>query len=90
MVLWSYLPTFAGYFKRLGEKLSVFDAVDNWLLNSDFKKFVGKLNRIIKSFGIKADLIFTTAPALVDFSNAIKIVILCPTLLIYQVLIIKF
>ncbi len=67
VVLWSYLPTFAGYFKRLGEKLSVFDAVDNWLLNLDFKKFVVKLKQNYQTIRYKADLIFTTAPALVDF-----------------------
>lgn len=67
ILLWSYQPMFVGYFKKFGERLSVFDAVDNWMENIHFAKY---RNRLKKNYGIiaeEADFIFTVAEDIVKF-----------------------
>ncbi len=67
IVLWSYLPTFTGYFGQLGERLSVFEAVDNWLEHSSYASLRDRLKLNYETIRHKADLIFTTSPDLVKF-----------------------
>jgi len=67
IVLWSYLPTFTGYFGALGERLSVFEAVDNWLEHSSYQRIRDRLKLNYETIRHKADLIFTTSPDLVKF-----------------------
>ncbi|MDZ4229782.1 MAG: glycosyltransferase, partial [Candidatus Veblenbacteria bacterium] len=61
VVLWSYLPTFVGCFGVLGERLSVFDAVDNWLEHSSYLKVKDRLKVNYQTIRARAGLIFTTA-----------------------------
>jgi glycosyltransferase involved in cell wall biosynthesis len=67
VVLWSYIPTFIGYFGKFNEKLSVFDAVDNWLEHSSYTKIKDRLKLNYQTIRYKTDLIFTTSPDLVKF-----------------------
>lgn len=67
IILWSYLPTFVGYFGVLGERLSVFDAVDNWLEHSAYIKIRDRLRVNYQTIRSQADLIFTTSQDLVKF-----------------------
>jgi glycosyltransferase involved in cell wall biosynthesis len=67
IVLWSYTPTFVGYLGKFNEKLSVFDAVDNWLEHSSYTKIKDRLKLNYQTMRYKADLIFTTSPDLVKF-----------------------
>lgn len=64
LVLWSYLPTFVGYFGALGESLRVFDAVDNWVEHSAYVKLKERLKLNYQTVRSKADIIFTTSPDL--------------------------
>ncbi len=61
IVLWSYLPTFVDYFDACGEKLAVFDAVDNWLEHSAYFKIRERLKLNYQTIKSKADIIFTTS-----------------------------
>ena len=61
--LWSYVPLLAECFGSLGEKQSVFDAVDNWQIHQSYNKpelrvELGKSYQIISK---KADVVFTVA-----------------------------
>lgn len=67
VVLWSYIPTFVGYFGKFNEKLSVFDAVDNWLEHSSYTKIKDRLKLNYQTIRYKTDLIFTTSSDLVKF-----------------------
>lgn len=67
VVLWSYIPIFVGYFGKFNEKLSVFDAVDNWLEHSSYTKIKDRLKLNYQTIRYKTDLIFTTSPDLVKF-----------------------
>lgn len=69
IVVWSYLPTFVGYFGSLGERLAVFDAVDNWLEHSSYLKIKERLNLNYQTIRAKANLIFTTATDLAKLFN---------------------
>ncbi len=67
ILLWSYQPMFVGYFKKFGERISIFDAVDNWMENIHFAPY---RNRLKKNYGIiseEADIIFTVAEDIVTF-----------------------
>lgn len=61
IVNWSYLPTFVGYFGSLGERLNVFDAVDNWLEHSSYVAVKDRLKVNYQTIRSKANLIFTTS-----------------------------
>ncbi len=67
VVVWSYLPTVATHYGKLGETLNVFDAVDNWLEHASYKKIVPRLKLNYQTIKHQADIIFTTSPKLVDF-----------------------
>ncbi|MFH1111641.1 MAG: glycosyltransferase [Patescibacteria group bacterium] len=66
-VLWSYLPTFSGYFDAFDAKLKVFDAVDNWLEHSAYQKIEDRLRLNYQTIRYKADLIFTTSKEMVRY-----------------------
>ena len=61
VVLWTYLPTFVGCFGALGEKVAVFDAVDNWLEHSAYTRVRDRLKVNYQTIKAKADIIFTTS-----------------------------
>jgi glycosyltransferase involved in cell wall biosynthesis len=67
VVLWSYLPTFVGYFDKFKASLTVFEAVDNWLEHSSYAKWKERLRLNYQTIRYRADLIFTTSPELVKF-----------------------
>ncbi|KKT22224.1 MAG: Glycosyl transferase group 1 [Parcubacteria group bacterium GW2011_GWE1_43_8] len=69
IVLWSYLPTFVGYFGSVGEQVAVFDAVDNWLEHSSYTKVKERIKVNYQTIRTKADLIFTTAADLAKLFN---------------------
>jgi len=69
IVLWSYLPTFVGYFGSVGEQVAVFDAVDNWLEHSSYIKVKERIKVNYQTIRTKADLIFTTAADLAKLFN---------------------
>ena len=66
-VIWSYLPTTVGYLGMFKQSATVFDAVDNWLTHSSYKKILDRLKLNYRTIGQQADLIFTTADDLVKF-----------------------
>ncbi len=72
VVLWSYLPTMANIYGQCDEICSVFDAVDNWLEHSSYQSYQDKLKINYQTIRYKADLIFTTSPALVNFFDRAK------------------
>lgn len=61
IVLWSYLPTFTGYFGKFNERLSVFDAVDNWQEHSAYTRIKDRLKVNYQTIRSRANLIFTTS-----------------------------
>jgi len=67
MILWSYFPFAAKYWPALGQKLTVFEAVDNWLLHSSYAKYVDKLKASYEQIKNSADLIFVVSKNLLDF-----------------------
>lgn len=67
LVVWSYLPTAVGYLTELKAKAIVFDAVDNWLTHSSYKKIRERLKLNYQTIKYRADMIFTTAEDLVKF-----------------------
>ncbi|EKE15361.1 MAG: hypothetical protein ACD_12C00048G0001, partial [uncultured bacterium] len=74
LILWSYFPVFIEYLGKLGEKLVVFDAVDNWTEHPSFSKLKERLRNNYKVIDEKADLIFTVSKELVElFQNKEKI-----------------
>lgn len=67
VVVWSYLPTTATHYGKLGESLNVFDAVDNWLEHASYEKIQPRLKLNYQTIKNQADAIFTTSSKLVDF-----------------------
>ncbi len=67
LVVWSYLPTAVGYLTELKAKAVVFDAVDNWLTHSGYRKIRERLKLNYQTIKYRADMIFTTAEDLVKF-----------------------
>ncbi len=70
LVVWSYLPTAVGYLTELKAKAVVFDAVDNWLTHSGYRKIRERLKLNYQTIKYRADMIFTTAEDLVKFLTA--------------------
>ncbi len=66
-VLWSFFPFVAPYLQKLGQKLTVFDAVDNWLLHSSYQKQQERLKKSYEIIKGQADLIFTVSKSLLNF-----------------------
>lgn len=66
-ILWSYLPYVVPYCHNLGQKLTVFEAVDNWLKHSSYQKHASTLKESYKIIKDQADLIFTVSENLLNF-----------------------
>lgn len=66
-ILWSYYPFISPHWQSLGQKLTVFDAVDNWLLHSSYQKVKDKLDKCYSIIKDEADVIFTVAKSLLNF-----------------------
>jgi len=67
LVLWSFFPLAAPYWDILGQKLTVFEAVDNWLLHSSYSSKVERLKKCYEQIKNSADLIFVVSKNLVNF-----------------------
>ena len=67
LILWSYFPFAAPYWDILGQKLTVFEAVDNWLLHSSYTKQAGRLQAAYDKIKNSADLIFVVSQNLLAF-----------------------
>ena len=67
LILWSYFPFAAPYWDVLGQKLTVFEAVDNWMLHSSYAKQTGRLQAAYDKIKNSADLIFVVSQNLLTF-----------------------
>ena len=67
VVVWSFFPFVAPYLNNLGQKLTVFEAVDNWMNHSSYQKYQQRLTESYNIFKNQADLIFTVSQKLVHF-----------------------
>ncbi|MCB9802617.1 glycosyltransferase [Candidatus Nomurabacteria bacterium] len=67
IITWSFFPFIALHQQEFGQKLSIFEAVDNWLNHSSYQKYQDKLKQAYKLIEDQADLIFTVSPNLVHF-----------------------
>lgn len=67
VILWSYFPFMAKYWSDMGQKLTIFEAVDNWLLHSSYKKYTSNLKDSYEKIKSSADLIFVVSKNLLDF-----------------------
>lgn len=67
LVVWSFYPFVAPYWQTLGQKLTIFDAVDNWLLHSSYEKYKKRLEKSYEIIKSDADLIFTVSDNLLTF-----------------------
>ena len=67
VVVWSFFPFVAPYLNTLGQKLTVFEAVDNWLNHSSYHKYKTRLTEAYNIIKDQADLIFTVSQNLVHF-----------------------
>ena len=69
-IIWSFFPFVAPYLNILEPKLNVFDAVDNWLSHSSYKKEKDKLKEAYHIIKKEADLIFVVSDNLFElFDN---------------------
>ena len=66
-VLWSFFPFVAPYWHDLGQKLTIFDAVDNWSLHSSYEKQKKNLSNSYDTVKDEADVIFVVSPSLLNF-----------------------
>jgi teichuronic acid biosynthesis glycosyltransferase TuaH len=66
-VVWSFYPFVAPYWQTLGQKLTVFDAVDNWLVHSSYDKYKTRLEESYDIIKNDTDLIFTVSNNLLTF-----------------------
>ncbi|MBT4849654.1 glycosyltransferase [Candidatus Parcubacteria bacterium] len=67
MVVWSFFPFVTPYLDELGQKLTIFDAVDNWLLHSSYEKQKDKLQESYNLVKDQSDLIFVVSNSLINF-----------------------
>jgi glycosyltransferase involved in cell wall biosynthesis len=66
-VLWSYYPFAAPHWDSMGQKMTIFDAVDNWLLHSSYNKYTDKLKSAYEKIKNETDLIFVVSKNLTNF-----------------------
>jgi len=66
-ILWSYYPFAAPYWDNMGQKMTVFDAVDNWLLHSSYAKYQNRLKADYEKIKNETDLIFVVSKNLTNF-----------------------
>ncbi len=69
-IIWSYLPTNICYFK-IKNNLTVFDAVDNWLFHSSYRKRRKELLSNYKKIAKNTDIIFAITETLGDFFKSL-------------------
>ncbi len=67
IIAWSFFPFVSLYWQNLGQKFTIFDAVDNWLNHSSYQKYKEQLKASYDLIEKQADLIFTVSPNLVHF-----------------------
>jgi len=67
LVVWSFFPFMSQHWQKLGQKLTIFDAVDNWTLHSAYNKQVAKLKKSYDIIRNESDLIFVVSKNLVNF-----------------------
>jgi teichuronic acid biosynthesis glycosyltransferase TuaH len=67
VVVWSFFPFVMPYLNTLGQKLTIFEAVDNWLNHSSYQKHKTRLTEAYDIVKNQADLIFTVSQNLVHF-----------------------
>lgn len=67
LILWSFFPFVASYWQSFGQKLTVFDAVDNWLLHSSYARQKDKLKKAYDHIKSEADIIWAVSPNLLHF-----------------------
>lgn len=66
-ILWSYFPFATPYCDNMGQKMTVFDAVDNWLLHSSYEKYTDRLKAAYEKIKNETDLIFVVSKNLTNF-----------------------
>jgi len=71
LVLWSFNPIFSDLFGRIGEKLVIFDTVDNWAEHASYIAHKNELLKNYKAVSEKADIIFTVSEELIDFYKSL-------------------
>lgn len=67
LLIWSFFPFIAPHWQKMGQKLLVFDAVDNWLLHSSYQRQLGRLKKSYDLIKNEADIIFTVSKSLLNF-----------------------
>jgi len=60
-VVWSYFPPAMPYLRDGGQKLTIFDAVDNWIEHSSYVSFKDRLKQNYEDIKREADVIFTVS-----------------------------
>ena len=60
-LVWSYFPPIMPFVRSLGQKLTVFDAVDNWIEHPSYAQFRTRLSKDYETIKNSADIIFTVA-----------------------------
>lgn len=63
-LLWSYFPPIMEYVRSMGQKLTIFDAVDNWAEHSSYQDMKERLTRNYQFIKANADLVFTVSEGL--------------------------
>lgn len=66
IILWSCNPMFCEYFGKLGEKISCFDTIDNWIEYPAYGNQKQRLEKNYKLIKEKANIIFTVSQKLID------------------------
>ncbi|PKL72471.1 hypothetical protein CVV26_01435 [Candidatus Kuenenbacteria bacterium HGW-Kuenenbacteria-1] len=65
-ILWSCNPMFCEYFGKLGEDVSCFDTIDNWIEYPGYKNQKQRLEKNYKLIKEKANIIFTVSTELIN------------------------
>jgi glycosyltransferase involved in cell wall biosynthesis len=66
LVIWNYDPMYVDYFGKFDKALYVFDAVDDWLSHSSYKRYESILRGNYEIIKARSDLIFTVSEYLRD------------------------
>lgn len=66
-VLWSYYPFAVPFWGNMGQKMTIFDAVDNWLLHPSYNKYADRLKVAYEKIKNETDLIFVVSKNLTNF-----------------------
>lgn len=61
VVIWSYFPPVMDFLMGFNQRLTVFDAVDNWTEHASYVRFKDRLKRNYHEIKNSADVIFTVA-----------------------------